>query len=64
MRALDWPFLLIPDITCINLVLKHLKFLLNLPSIKTCISKITPTQNSFVKNILYFILSTDKNFLG
>ena len=51
---------LIPDITCINLILKHLNILLNLPNVKSCIIKITPTQNSFVKNILYFILSTDK----
>ena len=51
---------LIPDITFINLVLKHLKILLNLPNVQSCIIKITATQNKFVKNILYFILSTDK----
>ena len=55
---------LIPDITCINLVLKLLKILLDLPIVKSCINKIIPTQNSFVKNILYFILITDKNFIG
>ena len=55
---------LIPDITCINLILKHLTILLNLPNVKSCITKITPTKNSFIKNIPYFILSTDKNFLG
>ena len=41
--------ILIADVTCINLVLKHLKMLLNLPNVKSCVIKIIPTQNSFVK---------------
>ena len=40
---------LIPDITCINLVLNHLKILLNLPNVKSCIIEITPTKTVLLK---------------
>ena len=57
---------LIPDITCITLVLNRFKILLNLLNVKSCIIKIrpTPTKKSFIKNIMYFILSSDKNSLS
>ena len=55
---------LTPDITFIILVLNHFKILLNLAHVKSYIITITSTKNSFIKNSVYFILSTDKNSRG
>ena len=38
----------------------HFKILLNLSNVKILLLKLL-NKNSFIKNIMYFILSTDKN---